>query len=108
MVGYGDSRLTHPTGYKADIYAYVMVVQNINRELCRRLRRAEQSHRRAGRCFTRVMTNLAAGYPVTARSRSPDGEKRNPGMHHRARDPDCAAVPPATLAKVRVDDGTRK
>lgn len=26
--------------YKADIYAYVMVVQNINRELCRRLRRA--------------------------------------------------------------------
>jgi CRP/FNR family cyclic AMP-dependent transcriptional regulator len=28
------------TFYKADIYAYVMVVQNINRELCRRLRRA--------------------------------------------------------------------
>ena len=28
------------TYYKADIYAYVMVVQNINRELCRRLRRA--------------------------------------------------------------------
>jgi CRP/FNR family transcriptional regulator, cyclic AMP receptor protein len=27
--------------YKADIYAYVMVVQNINRELCRRLRRAD-------------------------------------------------------------------
>jgi CRP/FNR family cyclic AMP-dependent transcriptional regulator len=26
--------------YKADIYAYVMVVQNINRELCRRLRSA--------------------------------------------------------------------
>lgn len=26
--------------YKADIYAYVMVMQNINRELCRRLRRA--------------------------------------------------------------------
>ncbi len=26
--------------YKADIYAYVMVVQNINRELCRRLRHA--------------------------------------------------------------------
>ena len=25
--------------YKADIHAYVMVVQNINRELCRRLRR---------------------------------------------------------------------
>jgi CRP/FNR family cyclic AMP-dependent transcriptional regulator len=29
------------TFYKADIYAYVMVVQNINRELCRRLRRAD-------------------------------------------------------------------
>ena len=28
------------TYYKADIYAYVMVIQNINRELCRRLRRA--------------------------------------------------------------------
>ena len=26
--------------YKADIYGYVMVVQNINRELCRRLRSA--------------------------------------------------------------------
>lgn len=28
--------------YKADIRAYVMVVLNINRELCRRLRRADQ------------------------------------------------------------------
>jgi len=27
--------------YKADIYAYVMVMQNISRELCRRLRRAD-------------------------------------------------------------------
>ena len=27
--------------YKADIYAYVMVMQNINRELCRRLRGAD-------------------------------------------------------------------
>jgi CRP/FNR family transcriptional regulator, cyclic AMP receptor protein len=27
--------------YKADIHAYVMVIQNINRELCRRLRRAD-------------------------------------------------------------------
>ena len=27
--------------YKADIYGYVMVMQNINRELCRRLRRAD-------------------------------------------------------------------
>jgi CRP/FNR family cyclic AMP-dependent transcriptional regulator len=29
------------TYYKADIYAYVMVIQNINRELCRRLRQAD-------------------------------------------------------------------
>jgi CRP-like cAMP-binding protein len=29
------------TYYQADIRAYVMVVQNINRELCRRLRRAD-------------------------------------------------------------------
>ena len=28
--------------YKADISAYVMVIQNINRELCRRLRRADK------------------------------------------------------------------
>ena len=27
--------------YKSDIHAYVMVMQNINRELCRRLRRAD-------------------------------------------------------------------
>jgi CRP-like cAMP-binding protein len=27
--------------YKADIHAYVMVMQNINRELCRRLRRSD-------------------------------------------------------------------
>jgi len=29
------------TFYKADIHAYVIVMQNINRELCRRLRRAD-------------------------------------------------------------------
>jgi CRP/FNR family transcriptional regulator, cyclic AMP receptor protein len=29
------------TYYKADIYAYVIVLQNINRELCRRLRHAD-------------------------------------------------------------------
>ena len=29
------------TCYKVDIHAYVMVMQNINRELCRRLRRAD-------------------------------------------------------------------
>jgi CRP-like cAMP-binding protein len=30
------------TYYKADIHAYVLVMQNINRELCRRLRRADK------------------------------------------------------------------
>ena len=30
------------TCYKADIHAYVLVMQNINRELCRRLRRADR------------------------------------------------------------------
>ncbi|MGA7810036.1 Crp/Fnr family transcriptional regulator [Bradyrhizobium sp.] len=29
------------TYYKADIHAYVLVMQNINRELCRRLRRSD-------------------------------------------------------------------
>jgi len=29
------------TYYKADIYAYVMVLQNINRELCRQPRSAD-------------------------------------------------------------------
>jgi len=33
--------------YKADIHAYVIVLQNINRELCRRLRRSDD--RFAGR-----------------------------------------------------------
>jgi len=27
--------------YKSDVHAYVIVMQNINRELCRRLRRAD-------------------------------------------------------------------
>jgi hypothetical protein len=30
------------TYYKLDIHGYVMVMQNINRELCRRLRRADK------------------------------------------------------------------
>jgi hypothetical protein len=28
--------------YEADVHAYAMVLQNMNRELCRRLRRADQ------------------------------------------------------------------
>lgn len=30
------------TYYKSDIHAYVLVMQNINRELCRRLRRSDK------------------------------------------------------------------
>lgn len=30
--------------YKSDIHAYVIVLQNINRELCRRLRRADERY----------------------------------------------------------------
>jgi CRP/FNR family transcriptional regulator, cyclic AMP receptor protein len=30
------------TYYKADIHGYVLVMQNVNRELCRRLRRADR------------------------------------------------------------------
>jgi len=41
------------TFYKADVYAYVMVLQNINRELCRRLRRADNRFASC-RCFTRI------------------------------------------------------
>ena len=32
------------TFYKADVHAYVIVLQNINRELCRRLRRADNRY----------------------------------------------------------------
>ncbi|MBH5398672.1 cyclic nucleotide-binding domain-containing protein [Bradyrhizobium sp. CNPSo 4010] len=46
--------------YKADIHAYVMILQNINRELCRRLRRADERF-------------------VGHQARSPDGAERNPG-----------------------------
>jgi CRP/FNR family transcriptional regulator, cyclic AMP receptor protein len=44
--------------YKADIQAYVMVLQNINRELCRRLRRAD----------TRIaeLADASGLYPSTA------------------------------------------
>lgn len=35
--------------YKADIHAYVIVLQNVNRELCRRLRRADDRFAKA-RC----------------------------------------------------------
>ena len=45
--------------YKADIHTYVIVLQNINRELCRRLRRADnriaELHFAAGDPVTRVV-----------------------------------------------------
>lgn len=42
------------TYYKADIHAYVMVMQNINRELCRRLRRADNRIAELTHASTRV------------------------------------------------------
>src|SRR3974390_253414 len=47
------------TYYKADIYAYVMVVQNINRELCRRLRRADNCITELANASRESMTQYA-------------------------------------------------
>src|SRR6476659_1078234 len=55
--------------YKADIYAYVIVMQNINRELCRRLRRADPKRGPHGFNVTSAsvatadMVGLAAKWP---------------------------------------------
>jgi CRP-like cAMP-binding protein len=46
------------TYYKADIYAYVMVMQNINRELCRRLRRADNRIAELGDASRESMTQI--------------------------------------------------
>jgi CRP/FNR family transcriptional regulator, cyclic AMP receptor protein len=46
------------TYYKADIHAYVMVMQNINRELCRRLRRADRRMPRVDDADERVSSAL--------------------------------------------------
>ena len=46
------------TYYKADIYAYAMVMQNINRELCRRLRRADIRIAELANAARRPMTQL--------------------------------------------------
>jgi CRP-like cAMP-binding protein len=48
------------TYYKADVHGYVMVMQNINRELCRRLRRADAR-----------IAELAAARPI-ANGATPD------------------------------------
>jgi CRP-like cAMP-binding protein len=55
------------TYYKADVHAYVMVMQNINRELCRRLRRADN----------RTAAPVDSGAPLTAASsyRAADGSE---------------------------------
>jgi CRP-like cAMP-binding protein len=47
--------------YKADIHAYVLVMQNINRELCRRLRRADD------RIAELADTSREATTPIRAR-----------------------------------------
>ena len=49
--------------YKNDVYGYVIVMQNINRELCRRLRRADER-------FTNLWTETTP--PLQRTSRSPD------------------------------------
>jgi CRP/FNR family transcriptional regulator, cyclic AMP receptor protein len=47
------------TYYKADIYAYVMVMQNINRELCRRLRRSDNRIAELADASRESMTQIA-------------------------------------------------
>lgn len=49
------------TYYKADIHAYVMLLQNINRELCRRLRRADDCLAVQARASDRATTQLRVG-----------------------------------------------
>ena len=57
--------------YKNDVYGYVIVMQNINRELCRRLRRADDR-------FAELWTETTPPLPQTARSRDrpPAGPSR--------------------------------
>ena len=49
------------TCYKADIHAYVMVLQNINRELCRRLRRADDRIAVLVNASLEAMTKIQVG-----------------------------------------------
>jgi CRP-like cAMP-binding protein len=44
--------------YKADIYAYVMVMQNVNRELCRRLRSADNRIAELADTSREIMTQI--------------------------------------------------
>lgn len=44
--------------YKADVHAYVMVLQNINRELCRRLRKADSRITEYADEFNRTGTQI--------------------------------------------------
>src|SRR5437870_4520041 len=47
---------------KADIHAYVMVMQNINRELCRRLRRADNRIAELADASRESMTQIRVGH----------------------------------------------
>ena len=49
------------TYYKADIYAYVMMMQNINHELCRRLRRADNRFAELADASRESMTQIRVG-----------------------------------------------
>ena len=56
--------------YKADIYAYVMVLQNINRELCRRLRRADNRIAELADASRESMTQIACVLWIEKKPRS--------------------------------------
>jgi CRP-like cAMP-binding protein len=50
--------------YKADVHAYAMVLQNINRELCRRLRRADQRIAEVADASRDSMTQIRRASPI--------------------------------------------
>ncbi len=49
--------------YKVDIHAYVMVLQNINRELCRRLRRVDNRVTKLADASRELMTQTSVQAP---------------------------------------------
>ena len=50
--------------YKADVHGYVLVLQNINRELCRRLRRAVEDHLARSQTEVQRLSLLRVGVHV--------------------------------------------
>jgi CRP-like cAMP-binding protein len=66
------------TYYKADIYAYVMVMQNINRELCRRLRRADNRIAELADASRESMTQISRASCGLRRNCDQRGSKPEP------------------------------